>query len=246
MLLPRTGGASALLALTAPAAFLAGTYLFTEALRAVVPSSQVVKVRGVAEKVIESDRVDWSISVRYLDPSREGAFAKVDETVERLRGYLFDHGVEVEALHVGPHDLNEQTRRVVADKLGNYRTERLGFEVSRELKLKGFENLDLVDRLSKQIGADLLRQGWPVHPRSPHYFYSRKVSDLKPELLKAAATNAFDRASIVARSSGSTLGGLKAARQGAFEGMGDDGYVGGYKRTHRIRAIVTVDYAVGR
>lgn len=50
---------------------------------------------------------------------------------------------------------------------------------------------------------------------------------------------------IVAESSGSKLGGLRAARQGAFEGLGSDGFVGGHDREERIRAIVTVDYAIG-
>ena len=69
---------------------------------------------------------------------------------------------------------------------------------------------------------------------------------MKAELLREAARNAYQRATLVAESSGCRLGALKAARQGAFEGIGDDGSMGGMDQRQRVRALVTVDSALSR
>lgn len=216
-----------ILAISLPAALVMATVVFVEGTKAVVPSNQIVKVRGVAERAIESDRVDWTIRIAHLDADRDQAYARVDETVGRVLGYLQKRGFHPRDLTTTGPSLHERSRRIVLDKLGNDRTERTGFEVVRWVELKGSKKLDLVEKLASSIGADLVREGWPVEPHSPRYYFSKKVSDIKPELLREAARNAYERASIVAESSGSQLGGLRAARQGAFEGMGSDGYVGG-------------------
>jgi hypothetical protein len=236
----------AVFAVAFPLALIACTWLVAETARAVVPSNQIVKVRGVAERLIQSDRVNWTIVVEDTQPERGEAFASVDRAIAQAVDYLAKKGVPRSAIQLSPIEQRVRTRRVTLDKLGNQREELVGYEVSQRVELRDFEDLDLVEKLMASISSDLQRKGLPVEPRSPYFFFSKKVSDIKPELLKAASSNAFERATIVAESSGSQLGGLRAARQGAFEGMGSDGFVGGSSREHRISAVVTVDYSIAR
>ena len=240
------GMAMVAFAITLPAALVACAVVVSETARATVPSNQIVKVRGVAERAIQSDRVNWSFSVRSVRNDRDAAYARVDESVARLVKYLEKNGIAKSKLNLGAYSQYQKTRRVVLDELGNDKHEFVGWNVSRTIELKKFTDLDLIEKLNNEISSDLLREGWPIDARTPYFFFSKPVTDIKPKLLEEAAKNAFSRATIVASSSGSELGGLRAARQGAFEGLGSDGFVGGAQREHRIRAIVTVDYSIAR
>jgi hypothetical protein len=233
-------------AVALPIALVACAYLVGETARAVVPSNQIVKVRGVAERIIQSDRVSWNIDISDTQLERDAAYARVDATVAEVMSYLTAKGIPKGAIQLSAVEQYERTRRVVLDKLGNDREELVGYQVTQRVEIKDFKDLDLVEKVAANISSDLQRKGLPVEPRTPYFFFSKKVSDIKPALLKAAAKSAFDRATIVAESSGSKLGGLRAARQGAFEGMGSDGFVGGNTREHRISAVVTVDYSIAR
>ena len=59
-------------------------------------------------------------------------------------------------------------------------------------------------------GSDLVREGWPIYPDTPYYYAQLEAPKLKAELLREAARNAYQRATLVAESSGCRLGALKA------------------------------------
>jgi len=225
-------------------AIVASTYIFTEALKSVVPSNQIVKVRGVAERAIQSDRVDWSLSVVYDDMDLQKAYQQVDDATTYVVQYLAKNGISEDKTSFSNYEQEKLTEMLVTDKFGNTKTNFLGHQVSKNIMIDGFSNIDLIEKLANNIGNDIQRQGWKVSSRSPYYYYSKKISDIKPDLLKQAANNAYQRAVIIAESSGSKLGSLKAARQGVFEGFNDGGLVGGYSREHRVSAVVTVDFSI--
>jgi len=224
----------------------ASTYIFANTLEKVVPTNQIVKVRGVAEREITSDRVDWSLSIFYTDTALEKTYQQVDKASEYLVNYLVKHGIEKDKISFSNYEQDQLTETLVLDKFGNTETKFIGYSIRKSLTISAFPDIDLVDRLAKNIGNDIQRQGWQVTSESPYYYYSKKISDIKPELLKQSANNAYQRAVIIAESSGSKLGSLKAARQGVFEGFNEDGHVGGYTRKHRVSSVVTVDFSIQR
>lgn len=227
-------------------AIVTSMYIFATTLEKVVPTNQIVKVRGVAEREITSDRVDWSLSISYSNKELEKAYQQVDKASEFLVEYLVKHGIDKTKISFSNYYQDQLTETLVLDKFGNTDTKFIGFDVRKTLTINAFPDIDLVDKLAKSIGNDIQRQGWNVSSESPYYYYSKKISDIKPELLKQSAQNAFERATIIAESSGSKLGNLKAARQGVFEGFNEDGHVGGYSRKHRVSAVVTVDFSIKR
>ena len=238
-----------ILSLTPLGAFLAlglvgSAFVIGRAVVKAVPSNQIVKVRGVAEQSIDSDRVRWRITVRGEAKQLEDAYTRVDTGVERVRAFLTNGGVPAPSVRLGSYRTREISRRVVLDQLGNDEWRFVAHEVRRTVELDDFRDLDLVEKLVVQFGDVVQRAGVPADADEPYFFYSEPVADIKPDLLRAAAENAYQRARIVADSSHSTLGPLRAARQGAFEGFGDAGYVGGASRKHRVTALVTVDFAI--
>ncbi len=203
-----------------------------------------MKVRGVAERVINSDKVNWSLKISYIEKNLDNAYQKVDKASKHLMNYLEKNGISKDQIIFSEHRQDRLTQMITLDKLGNTRTEFIGYKVDRTVSIVGFSDLDLIENLVKKIGSDIQRAGWPIYSNRPYFYYSKKISTIKPELLKEAAKNAFERATIVAESSGSQIGGLKAARQGAFNGFDSGGFVGGYSRDHMIGAVVTVDFSI--
>ncbi|MCK5241887.1 SIMPL domain-containing protein [bacterium] len=221
-----------------------GTAIFVTGIKEVVPSNQVVKVRGVAEQFIETDRVDWKISISYSHKELAAAYAKVDMAVKKVKTFLVKNQVPEQAVKLVGYDQNRRTQMITLDEFGNQKEEFIGYEVSCSVFLEAFEDLNLVEKLKKEFALVIQKQGIAAVAHSPYFYYHKKVSDIKPALLEKAAKNAFERATIVAKNSGAKIGKLKAARQGNFEGMGEDGLVGGYNRKQRISAVVTVDYSL--
>ncbi len=222
------------------------SFLFTQTLRQTIPTNQIVKVRGVAERVINSDRVDWSIKIACENIKLDTAYEEVDRTSKHLLSYFIKNGVSKKLITFSNYEQERVTEHITLDKLGNSETKFIGYKVVQVVSIIGFKDLDLIETLEQKIGPDIQRKGWSVISKAPYFYYSKKISDIKPELLKESAQNAFKRATIIAESSGSKLGGLKAARQGAFSGFGSDGFVGGYSRSHLISSVVTVDFSISR
>jgi hypothetical protein len=220
------------------------SYIFATKVQKAIPSNEVVKVRGVAERSFESDRVDWSITVSAKNPNLDAAYTEVDKNMDALVSFLKKENFPESVFVLGAHFQSRQTKRRYTDDKGNYEDDMIGFEVSRSLKIEKFENLDLVESTSKKVNNALARKGIAVRSGSPYFFYSKPVKDIKPDLLTEAAKSAFQRATIIAKNSGSKIGALRAARQGVFSGFNSDGFVGGSARKHNVSAVVTVDYSL--
>jgi len=220
------------------------SWIFASKVQKAIPSNEVVKVRGVAERSFDSDRVDWTVTVTGKDPSLEAAYDKADKSFANLLKFLKAEKFPESVLVLGAHDQSTETRRRYTDNKGNYEDQMLGYTVKRSVKIKEFENLDLVDETSKKINNALARKGVLVSSSTPYFYFSKPVKDIKPDLLTEAAKSAFQRATIIAKNSGSKIGALRAARQGVFSGFNSDGFVGGSSRKHNVSAVVTVDYSL--
>lgn len=219
-------------------------WLVADAVKKSVPSNQVVKVRGVAEQLIHSDRVRWTVEVSSQNKTLLTAYSKVDSDIKEIHRFFSDSGILEKNIETSGHSQNVKTRTVYIDKNGNYNEEFLGYRVSRDITIEGQIDFALIEKMNKSINAKLLQKGVEFKSKNPYYYLSKPVSELKPQLLEAAAKSAYERATIIAKSSNSFLGPLKAARQGSFSGFGSDGRVGGYNTEHRISAVVTVDYSL--
>lgn len=225
-------------------AMIVAVVLVVDGLRGMIPTNQIVKVRGFAEKPFTSDLARWSVLLRVVRPTLPAASQKLQSDTDEVLKYLKDNGIETRDISVKaayPGTINEindkgyTTNDVIAHTLERY-IEIASADVKR------------IETLSSDISR-LLEQDIDVRSQAPAYYYT-KVDDVKMELLEEAAKDAYERAKILAASSGSKLGSLRAARQGKFqilaahatEDSGD--YYDTTSIEKKMTAAITVDYSI--
>lgn len=239
-----------LFGLTLALGLIISSYLLGEVIRDVVLSRQIVKVRGYAEKIVESDTASWGldiqVQVRTKEEVSEG-YQLLENQTQQLLTFIKKVGIQTEHVNLLPVVLIEKRKRI-----GDYETNEVEF-----IRLR--QNLEvhsqLVQKVAKLAGdiTQLIKENIIIRSERPSYFYS-KVNSLKSELLTAATQDAHTRAKTLAEGSGVQLGFLKAARQGSFSilaasdsGISSDssrGYDDTSSIVKKITAVVTVDYTM--
>jgi uncharacterized protein len=92
--------------------------------------------------------------------------------------------------------------------------EVVGYELRQTVEVRS-EKVDLVDKIARE-STDLISQGIQLDSSDPQYIYT-KIGDLKVEILAEAAKDARRRADEIAKSSGATITGVRAARMSPLQ-----------------------------
>lgn len=206
-----------------------------------------IHVRGVSEQILVSDRVNWQLKTSSSSNRAEWAKAAVDKSIDYAVEYLKKNGVSEEFINYSVYTKQENTKTVYLDDLGNKEEQFVGYNVSRSIYVKGFDNVELIEKLYGNIELDFEEKDLYIMPEAPYYYYSQPVADIKVELIKKAAQNAKERAEILAENMGGKVGNVIQARQGYFNGFGDDGFgsggfVGGQSKEHILNAQVSATF----
>ncbi len=222
----------------------AATYILVDGLKGVIPSNQIVKVRGFAEKEFTSDLARWTINVKATRTTLAEASSALQADTEKVVGYLSDNGIGLQHISLKPSYASPINK--LNDK--GYTTNTIiAYAVDRTVEVES-DDVKRIEALSSDI-TSLMSEGLNLSSHAPEYYYS-KIAEMKMELLAAATKDAFDRATILAESSGSKLGSLRAARQGKFQitSAHETEDSGGYYDTSAIEkkmtAGITVDYSI--
>lgn len=225
------------------------TIIFTNTISQSFGKGQQIQVRGVAEQILVSDRVNWTLSSSFSSQKSEWAKASVDKSINAAIGYLKEHGVSEDLITYSVYQKSEQTKTVYLDDLGNKEEQFVGYYVGRSIHVNGFDNVELIEELFSKIELDFEEMDLYIRPEQPYYYYSKPITNIKAELMEKAAQNAKDRASVIAKNMDADVGKLIQARQGAFNGFGDDGFgsggfVGGTTREHILNAQISATFAI--
>ncbi len=225
-------------------ALIAAVFIITESLRGMIPTNQIVKVRGFAEKQFISDLAHWSVLIRVVRPTLPAAAQTLEADTGKVMQYLKDNGIPTQDITVKaayPGTIN-----TINDK--GFTTNEVALHTLERYINISSADVKRIETLSSDISR-LLVDDVDVRSQAPAYYYT-KVDEVKMELLEAAATDAYNRAKILASSSGSKLGSLRAARQGKFqilsaqatEDSGD--YYDTSSIDKKMTAAITVDYSI--
>ncbi len=215
----------------------------------ILPANKVIRIRGVAEQIIDSDMVNWAVVSSYQNNNLDEAYQKVDTAISYARKYLISKGVPEKSIKLSTYSKEVKTKTKFLDSIGNTEEKFMGYVVSRSLIIKGFENLDLVELLNDEIPTESEKSKLKFYSDKPYFYYSKRVDAIKPKLLEKASENAYKRGKILAESMGASIGDLSAAKQGAFNGFGDDGFgsggfIGGETRKHVLNAQVSAEFLI--
>ena len=166
--------------------------------------NNVIVVTGSAKKRITSDYIIWTLSVTSTQASATAAATELSGWTGKIRSFLTGQGVQPAELSVQPISTE------AISKGGQVRAYRLTrrFEV-RSARVG--EVTGVADH-----SAALLAQGIPLSADSPQYVYT-KLSSLRPQLLAEATKDAQNRAKVIVKATGASLGKLRGVDVGVFQ-----------------------------
>jgi len=205
-----------------------------------------IRVKGVAEMDLTSDRASWAGTVRARAATLPEAYAALEQSAAALRGFVTARGVSNDLVTIGSVSIAREMKR---DDKGNATNEVERFVLSQSL---GFSSPSvLVVRDIANDATALIKQGVEVESGQPVFKVST-IEAAKLKLLEQATANAFERAKTLARGSGNSVGKLTNASQGTFQilarGATSSSEYGGEYDTGSIdktaRIVVTLDYTV--
>jgi hypothetical protein len=205
-----------------------------------------IRVKGVAEMDLTSDRGTWFGTVRARAATLPDAYAELEKSAAALRAFVTGRGIADDLISIGSVSITREMKR---DEKGNATNEVERFALSQSL---GFTSPNvLVVRDIANDATALIKQGVEVESGAPVFKVST-IEDAKLKMLEQATTNAYERAKTLARGSGNSVGKLANASQGTFQilarGSTNSSEWGGEYDTSTIdkiaRIVVTLDYTV--
>lgn len=205
-----------------------------------------IRVKGVAEMDLTSDRGTWNGKVRARAATLPDAYASLERSMDALRSFVVSSGIANDLITVASVEIGREMKR---DSKGNPTNEVDTFVLTQTL---GFTstNVQVVRGIANDATA-LIKQGVEVESGDPVFKVST-LEEAKMRLLEQATANALERAKTLARGSGNSIGKLASASQGVFHilarGSTSSSEWGGEYDTSTIdktaRVVVTLDYSV--
>jgi hypothetical protein len=204
-----------------------------------------INVKGSAAIDVRADHATWRAVVQSRGGTREEAFLRLAEAMERVQRSVTGAGFTSEETTISAIDTIELPKR---DDKGNTTNAIEGYTLRQSLLVESTK-VDAVESIARRI-TDLIRDGVPVDAEHPAYTIS-SIEEQKMRLLDQATRNAMDRAKTLADGSGSSVGELRKASQGIIQvlarGSVDGGDWGQYDTStieKTMRAVVSLEYAV--
>jgi len=195
-------------------AFIVGLFVLGNAYQSRTKALETIKVTGSAEKDFTSDLIVWKgfYSRKSMDLKSAYAQLKNDETV--IRNYLQGKGIrDTEMVFAAVNITKEFNYKTDANgrSLGQ---EFSGYNLTQNVRVESTA-VDKIDKISREA-TELIEQGIEFTSSAPLFYYT-KLTDIKMDLLAKASADGKQRAEIIAKNAGSSLGKLKNANLGVFQ-----------------------------
>ncbi|MFZ9880890.1 MAG: SIMPL domain-containing protein [Phycisphaerales bacterium] len=206
----------------------------------------VIRVKGVAELDVTSDRGSWWTSVSGRATTLAEADASRESAMAALRAFVEAKGFTADELTTGSVSISKVYKR---DEKGNTTNTLEEYVLSQSLGVRS-SKLEVIRTAATEVTGALVKLGFEASTGTPNFTVST-IEKTKLELLEKATANAYERAQTLARGSGSTVGGLVSASQGVYQivsrGSSSSSDYGEYDTDaidKTARVVVTLEYAV--
>ncbi|CAG1770000.1 hypothetical protein BAC3_00715 [uncultured bacterium] len=241
--------AMAILGLTIALGMSSAAFILGVQAKKAAHSQQSITVKGLAEKAVQADSVEWRVSVSLTGNDFADALNKLRAERPALDKFLVDHGLDKtlwkeDSEIVAPHFEDEPLPQ------GGTRSVQRGFDAHQDIVINTKE-------INKIVTADkdflnLQAEGRPFHADSPLYLVGN-LEDIKMSLISLATENARKRANEFTKNDGVKVGAMRSASQGAFYILADDAgaetddYGGVYDKStinKTAKVVVTIVYNI--
>ena len=192
-----------------------------------------VTVKGLAEKVVDADKVTWDLSVTYVGDNLDELFRLINGKIEVIQNYLKENKMEGKAtINVQSFSITDNNANVWSERRPTYR-----YSVSRSLNVASTDT-KFINELKQQASDALLERGVMLDNNYAHYEYT-KFQELKPEMMSEAITAAEKTAQQFAENSHSTINKIVEAGQGEFSIEEAD-----IPYQKKVRVVSTITYSL--
>ena len=212
---------------------------------------ETISVKGLAEKPIKADRVEWTVGLQAKGASNADALERLRKEKPALDHFLATAGFGKDAL-TESNEAVEPNYEQVEGRNGEMRPVQQGNLARLSITINTTE-IDKIIAATKGI-VQFEADGHAV-TYGPAQFLVSNLEDVKMSLIGAAMRNSRTRAEEFAKNGDVQVGSMRSASQGAFyilpasanSDVSDWG--GTYDKTtvdKIARVVVTVDYGIAR
>jgi len=208
-----------------------------------------IVVKGLAEKPIKADRVEWTVGVKVYADTFGATLALLRKERPLLDAFLEQQGISSDT-RLASAEAVEPHMETVESPEGRYREVQKGFVGTQDVVVRS-QDLAKIAGASKAV-LEFKAGGRPVVYSSPLYLVS-DLEAVKMSLIGDATRNAQTRAEEFARNGGVKVGTMSSASQGSFyilaagaNGEAND-YGGVYDKStvdKLARVVVTIEYRI--
>lgn len=227
----------------------AGAYLLGSQARHIGAGRQSITVKGLAERPVQADQVEWHVGTRVNAPTFAQALALLRKEAPALSAFLAQQGFDSTAVTAMPESV---VPNMVEEYLegGGYRSVQQGFNATQALVVNSTDLARAATAAKEAL--QLQAEGRPIYFGNPLYLVSA-LEDIKMSLIGAATQNAQKRAEEFAKNGNVQVGAMRSASQGAFyilaPGANVDAsdYGGIYDKStvdKLARVVVTIEYSI--
>jgi len=169
------------------------------------------EVKGLAERRVSADRVNWEIVYKVQGTSREeipSLYQLAEKHQEKISSLLKDGGFAESEIQLGVLDYEYLEFRDDKQRLVDQTHSLVGY-ISVETG-----KVELVGKVRTNVNK-LIAQGIDIENQAPVYRFTQ-LNEIKPDMLREATKNARIAANEFAENAGVDVGGIRSARQGSF------------------------------
>jgi hypothetical protein len=177
-------------------------------------NAKTITVTGLSEKEFTSDQVVWNGSFSRSSAELKTAYNALKEDEKAVRAYLASKGVEAGSIVISSVDVQKNFSERYDVNGRSMGSTFSGYTLTQKVTVNS-KDIPKIEKLSREI-TELLEQGIELNSSAPSYYYE-KLNELKIDLLAKASADAKERASTIAKNSGSGLGALVKANMGVFQ-----------------------------
>lgn len=192
-----------------------------------------VTVKGLAEKVVDADKVSWNMSVGTTGNDLNAIFGVLNQRIDVIQQYLKENKLDGKAtVVVNSFNITDNDANVWNERKPSYR-----YSVSRGISVTSTDT-KLISELQAKTSDALIERGVILESNYANYEYT-KFQELKPEMMSEAIAAAEKTAQQFAENSHSTINKIVEAGQGEFSI--DEADIAYQKK---VRVVSTITYSL--
>jgi hypothetical protein len=195
-------------------AFIIGLFVIGNAYKSRAKSQQSIGVTGSAEKDFVSDLIVWKGSYSRKSMDLKNAYADLKNDENSIRAYLSGKGIPDNEIVFSSVNINKEYNYPTDANGRSIGQEFTGFNLTQTVRIES-KDVDKINQLSREA-TELIQKGIEFNSQAPLFYYT-KLTEIKMDLLAKASADGKQRAEIIAKNAGSSLGKLKKATLGVFQ-----------------------------